>query len=398
MARTALTLTIFSALLVVTSFAGPAPKLEKTLAAQYELIEQTPYEAEAHNDLGNLLLLVGRDRDAEQAYRRAVELGPQSTAARFNLAVLLQQKGWGEEAGRELQSLLEIDPYHGWAHYQLGMLHEQNKDRSKALESYARAFAYDPALTFATNNPHIIDNELSTEALLLSQRYRTSAATRVPRHYSNPHRIAELMLLEMEAEAAGENQEGESEGTDEEGPGTEENGDASDEEISPRASRSGSNESDRSTSRRGSPGSTASMRDTGSLPLRRGGSSDEDQNRVESSDPATLLVATPQSRVLTPQSVDEVGRRNQAAPPPPAPPGSREARRQAFEQRFLARSSRSSSKGSAASDSSTSAPPPSTPRGSARYRPGRASSGRLEFELLPAEPVERYAASQRARG
>ena len=55
---------------------------------------------------------------------------------------------------------------------QLGLQHHRNGDYDRALEHYARAFAYDPNLTFAENNPHIIDNRMTTEALLLAQRFR----------------------------------------------------------------------------------------------------------------------------------------------------------------------------------------------------------------------------------
>ncbi len=199
------------------------PNLAKTLAAQQQLVADRPYDAEVHNDHGNLLVLVGRHDEAGEAYRRAIELAPGDTLARYNLGILLQQTGRSREALATFQDLLEIDARYARAHYQLGMLFHGRKQRSKALEHYARAFAYDPELTFATNNPHIIDNPLATEALLVSQRYGDAPSSNTPRLYGEPDRIVDLMLAEAqdvmvtEPEAEGGDEGGEEEdGEDEE--------------------------------------------------------------------------------------------------------------------------------------------------------------------------------------
>ena len=150
-----------------------------------------------HNDLGNLLLLAERVEEAESAYRRAVELAPSDPSVRFNLALLLQQEGRADEAQDELSRLIEIEPDFAWAHYQLGILKAEDRQRRDAIEHYAKAFALDPSLTFERNNPHIIDNELATEALLMAGRFNNSAAAKVPRSYGEGARIRELMLQDM---------------------------------------------------------------------------------------------------------------------------------------------------------------------------------------------------------
>ena len=89
------------------------------------------------------------------------------------------------------------------------MLYDERGERTNAIDQYARAFACDPGLSFASNNPHIIDNRLSTEALLISKRYRTSSAVRVPRQYGDPQRIAELMLQAARSEGPSDAKDGE---------------------------------------------------------------------------------------------------------------------------------------------------------------------------------------------
>lgn len=170
------------------------PNVDKALARQLELVAEEPGAASGHNDLGNLLLLAGRYEEAEEAYRRAIELDPGDTGPRFNLGVLQQQMGKNRAASETYRELLERAPQHAWANYQLGVLLAERGQREQAIDRYARAFAADPSLTFAQYNPHIIDNPLATEALLRAEKYDLPVGTAVPRQYSAPERIAEWML------------------------------------------------------------------------------------------------------------------------------------------------------------------------------------------------------------
>lgn len=204
MARTVLGILSVSLLALLSVAATPPPNLQKTLAAQRELAASQPYDASVHNDLGNLLVLDGRYDEAEEAYRSAIAVAPESAQPRFNLGVLLQQLDRRKEALAELRGVLEIDDRHARTYYQLGMLYEARKQRAAALEHYARAFALDPELTFARVNPHIIDNRLATEAILMSQRFVGSPSADMPRLYGEPERIAGLMLGRDEDAAAAE--------------------------------------------------------------------------------------------------------------------------------------------------------------------------------------------------
>ncbi len=185
--------------LALSVAAGAPPNLATTLAAQQELLADRPYDAEVHNDHGNLLMLAGRMEEAEAAYQRAIELAPDSALAHFNIGVLWQQSGRWKDAHKRYQKVLEIEPRHARTYYQLGMLFHSRNQREKAVNHYARAFAFDPELTFPRTNPHLIDNDLATEAILVSQRYVDSLSVEVPRLYGEPDRIADLMLKTEES-------------------------------------------------------------------------------------------------------------------------------------------------------------------------------------------------------
>ncbi len=399
MVRITLVLVLACGLVVLTSFASSPPNLERTLTAQQELVSQSPYDAQAHNDLGNLLILAGRDAEAEETYRRAVELDPRNTGVRFNLALLLQQSGRSDEAEGAFEELLAIEPRHGWAHYQLGVLYDGRSDRSKALEHYARAFAYDPALSFASNNPHVIDNEFSTEALLMADRYRTSVATRAPRHYSDPQRIADLMLDQEPGEDDGEAA-----------------GEAGDGGRKPAGKRKGKR-SAAGAAAAADPGGEGRAKKRQRDRVRQEPNEDEDEDEDDEDEDDGRS-----RRQVGPQSVGnrQVGRPAGNRPPaaatrPPASrkpgespaPGSTADRQEAMEERFKALRERmrqgrgalddgpagdsGSDVDSATGDDGGDAPTRTrvAPRRQ-RYRPGSASTGRLELKLLP-EPAERLA-------
>ena len=349
------------------NLANSPPNLENTLAAQNERVSEDPRDPVAWNDLGNLLVVAQRFDEAEQAYRQALALAPGDTSARFNLALLLHQVGRTNDASQELEQLLEIDTHHAWGHYQLGVIHAEKKDRTQALEHYARAFAYDPALTFAENNAHIIDNPLFGEALLMSQRYADSPTTRVPRQYGEPSRILDLMLEDQLAdEEAGE---GEGEDEDEEGAGARGAGGAMASAQRPAARfepsrptaaerRPTPGKTPQASSREGAPTQTlTTVGQAPRSPSSRGSAPEQEATTRSGTTPRGSIPRAPSSRL----------RRT----PPPTPPATNPSGR---------------------SESATGAPPPTLrrtpppPTRSSRYIPSsRRSTSQLELRLLPEE-------------
>ncbi len=359
------------------------PNLTKALEAQQQLVADRPYDAEAHNDHGNLLVLAGRHEEAGEAYRRSIELAPGGALARYNLGVLLQQTGRTKEAMSEFQGLLEVDARHARAHYQLGMLLQDRKQKNRAVEHYAQAFAYDPELTFAVNNPHIIDNELATEALLISQRYGDAPSAVMPRLYGEPDRIVDLMLEEMDEEepaAAAEVREAEPD-------------DDGEEERARPVKRAGSrsnvyyeaDDADDADDREDSEDEDSEDEDS------------EDEDSEEEEGGRTLTVSdleTGSSVGMVQQQPRRSGRSSSAGRVTGGTP--ERSSRSAIRPRNRTSTSRAGTTGVDTSNvgrPSASAKPQS--RRAPRYRPAsRLSTGRLQLELLPAgETAERDAAT-----
>lgn len=194
------------AIAVVAALAAVPPNLGKALEVQRRLAAERPGDAAVFNDLGNLLLLAHDPAGAEEAYRKAVELDPQKVSALFNLGLLLQQRGEAREALRHYRQVLEIQPEHAWAHYQVGALYEAWGSQSRAVEHYARAFSLDPQLAFPEVNPHIVENQLVTQAMLRAYQ-EEYAVPQAPTIYDEPGRIANLLVARPQQPAQAAAQE-----------------------------------------------------------------------------------------------------------------------------------------------------------------------------------------------
>jgi len=192
----------------LAAMTATSPNLDKALEAQRALAAEYPEDARVFNDLGNLLVLAGDLDQAEQAYLYALELDPRKVSARFNLALLLQQTGRYKPAVEQYRQVLELDPNHAWAHYQMGSLYDHWRQDALAVKFYARAFALDPQLAFPEVNPHVIDNRLLTEALLVAHR-GTAVSPMAPKAYDEPSRIAQLLVppIPLEPEEEEEDEE-----------------------------------------------------------------------------------------------------------------------------------------------------------------------------------------------
>lgn len=344
------TLTFLSLLLgglAATGFAAlrsPAaetPNLDQALTAQQALAAERPNDPLVLNDLGNLLLVAGRQEDAEQAYRQALEIAPEMTSAHYNMGLLLLQKGETKAALGHFRTVLDTEPDNAWAHYQVGVIFETRGQGRKAIRHYARAFRLDPKLAFPEVNPHVIDNDHVTKALLLAYRNLPSSSG-APKTYEEPSRIVSLMMAaEEEDGAAGDAGEGESE-AGEAKPGDMMPGEAGSGEFAPRPSMP---------------------------PAVEEGQGEEGG----------------QGRVLRKEDLDEDRPINQARPQGGSayypPRGGVRQRSDDVRRRYQPPSVRSPGRRGGSTGSGDTRRSPSSGRD--RFAPGIPSTGRLELELLP---------------
>lgn len=183
-----------AALSAALAYATAAPKnLDRAIDAQRALLAERPADARLENDLGSLLALNDDFAGAEQAYRRAIEIDGENASAHYNLALLLQKQGERRAALKEFKRTIELEPRHAWAHYQVGTIYDAQGHDSAARKAYAKALALDPALGNPEVNPHLIDNDLATSAMLYSyHHYREELLPE--KEFEEPARIARVLI------------------------------------------------------------------------------------------------------------------------------------------------------------------------------------------------------------
>lgn len=98
-----------------------------------------PERQSAHYNLGNILLKLGRLRDAEEHLRAAVRLAPAQADAKANLAALYVQQRRFVEAEKLLRDALRLEPDLWPARATLGHLYLLEGDRAAALRELRRA-------------------------------------------------------------------------------------------------------------------------------------------------------------------------------------------------------------------------------------------------------------------
>ncbi len=85
-------------------------KLEEARAAYQEAVRNNPNDPAVLNNLGGVLNLLGRPRDAERVLGRALSLDPGFAEARFNLGSALWAQGKREEALEAYRRTVRTDP------------------------------------------------------------------------------------------------------------------------------------------------------------------------------------------------------------------------------------------------------------------------------------------------
>lgn len=107
--------------------------------------------------LGNLLCGQGELTDGVRELRRAVELEPSLTEARYALAVTLARQEHFAEALRELQTVLALDPGHARTHYYLALIHAACPEASLRSAEKALRHAREACRLTAYGNANPLD-------------------------------------------------------------------------------------------------------------------------------------------------------------------------------------------------------------------------------------------------
>jgi Flp pilus assembly protein TadD len=114
-------------------------------AAYCRAIELDPKFAAPHNGLGLLFVARSEMARAEAAFRRATEVDPRHVTAHLHLGNALQLRGDLAGAEREFGRAIELDPKYAEVHYALGVVHNKRGDRAGAEAAFRQATEVDPS-------------------------------------------------------------------------------------------------------------------------------------------------------------------------------------------------------------------------------------------------------------
>ncbi len=175
-------------------------QLEAAIAAQHARVAMEPSATDL-NDLANLLVVRGDLDQAEQAYREALALAPESIEVPYNLALLLQHLERDREALKLFRGVVKKVPDAAWAHLQIGVLAADLGKRRQAVRSFSKAFALEPRLASPRINPHLAGRPEVLKAMLNASSNARAPQT-APLSFSEPDRIARLLVGESAAARA----------------------------------------------------------------------------------------------------------------------------------------------------------------------------------------------------
>ena len=128
-----------SGLYLMAIIAGEAGRPAEALRFLDQLVAVVPNAAEAHGNRGIALMSLERLDEAEQAFRRSIELDPRRPEPWYALGALKTQRDDPQATFEAFLRVLEINPRDGRAWTNLGNALQQMDKHDDALAAYERA-------------------------------------------------------------------------------------------------------------------------------------------------------------------------------------------------------------------------------------------------------------------
>jgi len=115
-------------------------------------VKVTPANYLAHNNLGNALMILGKNDAAIFHYTKALQINPKYADAHYNKARMLTDQDKIDEAIRHYKKAIKLSPQLKEAHYNLGLIMTQKGENSAAIRHFLQALQIDNEYAEAHNN------------------------------------------------------------------------------------------------------------------------------------------------------------------------------------------------------------------------------------------------------
>ena len=126
--------------------------VEQTIAYSELRLRSNPRDAYSLNQLGKAMTLLGRQRDALEYFRRAVECAPDFDEARYHFGLMLAEHGKVAEARAEYETALRLNPDYFKAHNNLGLIYLQQGQLAEAAAHFQEVLRLNPGDAIASDN------------------------------------------------------------------------------------------------------------------------------------------------------------------------------------------------------------------------------------------------------
>lgn len=121
-----------------------AGNFEAARVAYEQALAQRPDDPETLNNLGQVLVRLGRAKDAVVRFERAIELSPEEWAYRFNLARATGELGQWGRAAAEYRHAVRLFPTDYATQFNLALALHRNGDGQAAIPEFEKAIQLAP--------------------------------------------------------------------------------------------------------------------------------------------------------------------------------------------------------------------------------------------------------------
>jgi len=138
--------------------------------AEYEAaIQLAPREPRLHEELGTEYRTIGKMPEAEEAFRKELEIDPDNVVAQYKLGVLLTEKGNAAQGKQMIVAALKVRPGLRHADYNLGRAEMLLGNDQAAVEDFERA-------TKADSDQDVLEQAWYQLGTVLRRMHRTQEA------------------------------------------------------------------------------------------------------------------------------------------------------------------------------------------------------------------------------
>jgi len=115
----------------------------KSASFMQKVIELKP-DAGAYSKLGFYYENIGMNKEAIDAYNKAIEFDANNLDAHYRLGILYSRNNSHNEAMIHLKKARELGPEYAEVHYRLGVVYDKNKKYNEAIECFNKTIEIDP--------------------------------------------------------------------------------------------------------------------------------------------------------------------------------------------------------------------------------------------------------------